>query len=679
MGRLDNLPDNIEPEDPRFTENILREMANDLRSLQQDLVANLHQDVQRLQAEKTRLIDDIESLRNQRQTLQTQQETALSRQQLAQQQVWAKQLALALANHLHAALAQRLSQSLSTSQIQRTVDISQVSISPQVDPENTYRMLASIDETINRAFTSLRHDLNSYQSALSQQISHMHDLGQQGEAILEVLVGRISQQLQSEVLKNRGGDRPISEPGVSSGFSPPPTVPPSNHAFTEINPSVSSINVPANAPPPPIPSAGIPPAGVPPTKIPSANVPPGNIPPGSIPPGNIPPGIPPANTPVVGAGSQAPRSASPQTEFGPDPTSAPVPVSEPTPVPARTPANRRSSPFQAGLILILFSTATLALHHVIVQIIGTEGRLFGSTALPIGGYISLQTFSSSLLLLWVRMVAIVPFMAWLSGLLYQPVWRDVRMLFGHRDRGILLSLIGSGIFLMLSQVFLYIAINEAGPAIAVTISSLYPLVTVPLMWMLFGDRPTRPRVVGILAIFLGISLTLFGAQAALSQTGVVAAVISGITFALYLIAMLIINRRKLNPVPISLIQNATIFVFSSVFLIGFGSSAAPNNWLGLAVGGFILGGLTIVSYFLNDVGSRLLGAARATLITASVPALTALLAFLIFPSIQNSLSLGQILGVLAVTSGIATLSLERVLSQYKAAARQARQKTEPSG
>ncbi|WP_416675085.1 hypothetical protein [Egbenema bharatensis] len=95
-----------------------------------------------------------------------------------------------------------MSQSVSPQQLQQTVDVSQLSLT-QVDPEQTQRLLASIDETVNRAFTSLNHDLSSYQSALSQQINRMHDLGQQGEAILEVLVGRISQQLQSDVVRNR--------------------------------------------------------------------------------------------------------------------------------------------------------------------------------------------------------------------------------------------------------------------------------------------------------------------------------------------------------------------------------------------------------------------------------------------------------------------------------------------
>lgn len=630
MGRLDNLPDNTEPENPQAAAELLRSMTHDLRSLQQDLVAQLHQDVQRLQAEKSRLVSDIEQLQNQQQLLQSEHEVSLSRQQLAQQQAWAKQLALALANHLQSALTQRVSQTITTQPIQRTVDVPQIAVSQQGDPESTYRLLASIDETINHALTSIRHDLSSYQSALSQQIGHMHDLGQQGEAILDVLVNRISQQLQSEALKSRG-DRSFSASPAVLNAAPAapaqPVVPPQVPTVAPSAPeSFEYPSIPANSAVPP----------VPPTAYSQTDYP------------------------------QSEESFSfPNDE---DQLAAPLPVPQPEPVPAapRSTPTRRS-PFQVGLILILFSTATLALHHVIVQMIGTPGRLFGSDSLQVGGFITLDRISSALLVFWVRMVTIVPLLAWLSGLLYRPVWRDFKAFLVSKDRRLLWSLVGSGVFLMLSQVFLYIAIGQVGPAVGVTISSLYSLVMIVLSWLLFGDRPTRLKFFAGLAILLGVAFTVFTARSLLPDAGLLAALISAGTFALYLTAMAIINRRKLNPVPISLIQNATMFVLSSIVLIGGRTSAPPSNWTGLIVGGVALGGLTIVSYILSDVGSRILGAARATLITASVPALTALLAFLILPSAQNSLSIGQILGVLIVTLGIAALSFERVLNQHKTA------------
>ncbi|NJO77037.1 MAG: hypothetical protein HC833_26965 [Leptolyngbyaceae cyanobacterium RM1_406_9] len=200
MGRLNNLPENSGAADPNAAQDILNTVTQDLRQLQQELVSQLHQDVQRLQAEKARLQSDIDKL-------QTQQQAALSQQQRAQQQLWAKQLAQALAQHLQGALVQRVEQTLP----QRVGTNLPAAPAANSHHENAYRLLASLDATLNRTLTSLRQDLTSYQSSLSQQISRMHNLEQQGEAILEALVSRLSHQLQAEIVREQTGARSPSE------------------------------------------------------------------------------------------------------------------------------------------------------------------------------------------------------------------------------------------------------------------------------------------------------------------------------------------------------------------------------------------------------------------------------------------------------------------------------------
>lgn len=571
MGRLDNLPEYSESDDSQAASEALRQMTQDLRTLQQDLVGQLSQDVKRLQAEKSRLMNDIEKLQNQHQMLESQHEVVLSRQQLAQQQAWAKQLALVLANHLQAALSQRLSQMNLSQQVQGRVDLPQIPAG--VNPEETYRLLASLDDTLNRSFTAMRNDLSSYQSALAQQLSHMQDLGQQGETILEVLVQRLSQHLQAE-------------PGRAS-----------MHAFTD---------------------SGLP------------------------------------TNPAPHSGNPAPAM-----------TTAPAVAPEPTP-PVRSPVRpQRLSHFQIGLVLILLSTLALSLHNVVVGIVGNPSKLFG--LLPIGGYIKLS-FGSSLLILWMRMLVVVPLMAFLAGVLYKPVWRDIKGFALSQDKRLLGSVVGSGCFLFLSQVLIYISIGQIGPGVAVTILFMYPLITVPLAWVLFGDRPTRLRFGVMLAILLGVILTALPklmATTTFSIWGVGAAAISGIAFACYLISMQI-SFRKLHPVPVSLIQFGTIFVLSSVSLIVAGVEVAPTNQGGLITSGLVLGTLTLLGYLLNNFGVRYMGAAQASIIAASGPVLTALLARLVIPGPFTTLREIQILGILTVTLGVTALSFERMLLQARA-------------
>lgn len=650
MGRLEDQPENLEngPEiRPEIQaadvqSSVLQSMTQDLRTLQQDLVSQLHQDIRRLQAEKSRLLNDVEKLQNQQQTLQTQHEISLSRQQLAQQQAWAKQLALALANHLQIALSQRMGQMGSPYPIPGTSDLSQMSGS-----EETQRSIATLDDTVNRAFAALRNDLNSYQSTLSQQITRMQEMGQQGEAILEVLVGRITQQLQHEMGQQQRGylDAPAAQTGAQLPIAP------------DVLP-IPPVSPPLVSPPPR--------PAIPPTQLVAG--------------------------PTAGAADSSPDSSPlSQTSGTAQPLSsaanaAPLPRSAPPGTSLRRPASsiaraaapiqallrsHKLSSFQLGLIMMLCSTLALSLHNVIVGIVGNPSKLFG--LIPIGGYISIRGFGSSLFILWMRMLVVVPLMAWLAGFLHPPTWRDVRYFFEAQDRRLMMSVIGSGFFLFLSQVFIYIAIGDIGPGIAITILYMYPIVTVPLAWVLFGDRPNRFRLIVMVVILSGVILTALpkiSETASFSAAGVGAAIAAVIFFACYLVSMQI-SFRKLHPVPVSLIQFVTMFILTSVSLIVMGIEVTPTNRTGLFVSGIILGVLTLIGYLLNNFGVRFMGAARASIIAASGPVLTAFLAFFIIPGELTVLHFVQLVGILTVTLGVTALSFERIVIQNRKESRQA--------
>jgi drug/metabolite transporter (DMT)-like permease len=215
----------------------------------------------------------------------------------------------------------------------------------------------------------------------------------------------------------------------------------------------------------------------------------------------------------------------------------------------------------------------------------------------------------------------------------------------------------------LSQILIYVAIGQIGPGAAVTILFMYPIITVPLAWLLFSDRPTLLRwvVMGIIAI--GVILTSLPSltpKGAMSGVGVMTAVAAGVGFAFYLIFMQL-GFKKLHPVPVSLIQFSTIFVLSSLMLmlpIDLGVQIKEPS--GFLISGVVLGILTLVGYLANNFGVRFMGAARASIIASSGPVVTALLAFLI---INSSLKPEQWLGILLVTAGVTALSFERLKGQ----------------
>lgn len=568
---------------------ILRDVTQDLQGLQTQLTDQLGQDIERLQARKQRLLSDLDILEEEYQDLQQKHEAlqgnydvALSQQQLAQQQLWAKRLAQALASHLKTRL---------TESIQAATPTYSGGQPPSLD--NAYKLLASLDSSLSDTLRSLQQDLNSYRSTLSQQIGRMQSMEQQGEVILEALINRLSQQLQTQMMR------------PPMGMTPLPTL--------------------------------------------------------------EPPRLRQHSNPVVYPGSESSPAGSPslpsshwQQIATPLPTSPPQPVSARRSAPARQP--RSAQGWQRGLVCMVLATLAIALHNVWVGGLGSR-QLWGS-----GAGASTLDLSQVLMLLWLRMLVVLPVIALVATRLYPEVWRDLVQLFKASDRRPLFQVILSGVFLFVSQVLIYQAIAMGGAGVAIALLFTYPLLTVPLAWCLFGDRPTPLKGVVILAVFMGVVFTVLprlGKGGTPFIWSVAMALLASGAFALYMIAMQLSSRR-LHPVPVNIVQFTTLFVLSGLIFLGVrlqglfqGGQTAAASGEGLLMGGFVLGGLTLLWYLFNTYGVRLMGSSQAALVAAAVPILTAVVAVNLTP-VNSSLHFLQWIGVAMITLGTFALSAERL-------------------
>ncbi len=605
MGQVDNTSSHPNDES-KIAREALRKVSQDLRALQDELSGQLNQDIARLQGTKHRLLNDIEILEDEYQTLKDevgtlkQQHSAeLTRQQQAQQQVWAKKLAQALATHLQGRLTQDMY--AGSGSVGMTA-------APDGSLQNAYQLLSSLDSSLNDTLHSLQQDLNSYQSSLSQQVSRMHSMEQQGEALLEALVSRLSLQLQTQIARPRAIATVTNGNGNAhsqqlNGYQQMPLYP--SHGQQVSGRQALPYNQPSHHQPD---SRGYPPAKAPPNY--------------SAPPSNK----------------------------------------------ARKPA----SAFQKGLIFIVLSTLALSVHNVLVGIIGYGGNIFGQV--PVEGIFPLN-IPNSLMLLWLRMLVVLPLMCFVAHKIYPKVWSELRDFLGQSDKRHLFPVIASGSFLFMSQVLIYKAISDIGPGVAVTLLFMYPLITVPLAWFLFGDRPTPLRGLVMFAITIGIIFTALPrissdlAVGTVSPWGVFAGLLSSAAFALYLVSMQI-SFRKLHPVPATLIQFSTIFVLTSLILVVgslFGlETAQPSSYTSLYIAAILLGGLTLLGYLFNNFGVRLMGAGQASIVAASGPVLTAIMAYVITPGEKSTLQSIQWIGVILVTLGVLALSLERLGKKAKA-------------
>ncbi|MGB3189708.1 MAG: EamA family transporter [Limnoraphis sp.] len=569
MGIQDNQPPPSRSGETRSSEAILSSLIEQLETVHQQVKHELSADIERLQKDKNRLIENIEQLHNQHDKLQNQHQQALSERQFAQQQVWLKQLAQVLASNLQRELVARINRlRTSSDQPLLTTDPSglQLPSSLQSDLSAT-ELEAVLDTSLNDTFRELQQELSSYQSDLSQRLSHMQSLEQQVEMLLETVVSRLKDQIdRSPITKGE------------------------NQPETSTKPSVEPVR--------------------------------------------------------------------------PQPTV--IEGSKPAPQ-----ATQSSSSVQLGLFLALMSAVALSLFNVCLKIIlqGPEPRqIFG--LFEIEGIIS-PGLGNSLLILLLRMIVVMALMPIVATFLYPAVWSDMKRFIQSRDTSLMLIVIGSGFFLFLSQVCIYIAIGEIPTGIAITIFFIYPIVTVLASWGLFGDRPTLIRVIAMVIILGGGVLCLpsfFGGAAGNTQVGIIAAMSAGVAFAGYVL-LTQMAAGKLHPIPFSLVNFASIFVFCCVSLIflpdNLSMDVDVNVWQGLMFGGVVLGVLTLCSYLLNNFAIRSAGAALASIIGTSGPALTALFAFFI---IGEALTPKQILGMALVILGVGAMSFERLVKAKKKAA-----------
>ena len=241
-----------EPEDAQSAEEVLHSVMQELDALHENVKGQLNQDITRLQTEKNHLIEDIEGLREQYRKLQSQQMEALSGRYIQQQQLWLKQLAQVLAHNLQDLLVQRFNELSANSGHSLSSPIPSgefpIPMPPSNYGERASELLAALDERIDRSFQMLEQDLSSYESELSMRLNNMQTLERQGEELLQNLVNRIREEVESqeEYLENPF-DAQDSYPEESTNSVRPQVLPPTP-ADRPREPLPQPSSVPSTAP-----------------------------------------------------------------------------------------------------------------------------------------------------------------------------------------------------------------------------------------------------------------------------------------------------------------------------------------------------------------------------------------------------------------------------------------------
>lgn len=473
--------------------------------------------------------------------------------------------------------------------------------------ENFEQLMLNLDNAIRTTFQSLQRDVDTYQRDLDDQMHRMYNQRQQGELMLTALVERID-----EYLRRPAGDR-YGGTNVGGNHSMPPI---NNANFTE---AIASSDRP--------------------------NFPNGN---GNYSQIKIPDFI---NT----NGNQYRQYDQNATRPYGDPTQ---PLDEDLGT-TQNQAVKRTNEWWYGFLLVLGASIVLSLQNILVRVIFSSSNILGM--FKFGGLIE-PTVQHSFTLLLLRMLFATPIMWLVAKFLFRvDVLRDFQQLITPSRRLLFGRVAFSALLQFTSFAFIYVALGILNPGLAVTLFFIFPTVTVLMAWFLFGDRPSKERWVVIGIIYIGIMLTynIFSINKP-DTWGVVSAMLSGIAFAGYIITSQACFKQ-LNPVSFTSMNFAIILLLclgTLPFTVSSISLSPPLIFMCFLIALTTLGG-----YLLTSFGTKLMGAAQASIVSASGPVFTTFLAFTI---LGNQLGVIQLFGVFLVTGGVGLLSLQNMYKKAKA-------------
>ncbi|MEI6427796.1 MAG: EamA family transporter [Pseudanabaena sp. ELA607] len=477
--------------------------------------------------------------------------------------------------------------------------------------------MMQLDNLLRATFQSLQQDMGAYQKDLNEQMQRMYSQRQQGELMLSGLVEKIEEYLRHNP---PDGNYLQGDNNLDQGTGPvlPHKVTPNNWS----NQGGGMAN-----------GAG----------FPKAN---GNGSYGSV---QMPP-FPPPYGQTNTQGVTQPLTQ-PLTQPMADNTAPAAPV-------------KQLNDWWVGFIMVIGASVVLSFQNVLVRVVFVKSNILG--AFQFGGLLQ-SSVANSFVVLLLRMLFATPVMWLVAGSVFRVnVAKDISGLLVPGQMGLFWRVTLSAALQFASFTFTYLAISLMKPAIATTVFFIFPTVTVLMVWFLFGEKPSLHRWLVIGLVYVGVILT----SAVFSRVGptppnplgIIYALMAGTTFAGYIVTSQACFK-KLNPVSFTAI-NFTIILVLCIFTLP--SIWGVISWQGnLLLMCAMIAATTLSGYLLTSFGTKMMGAAQASIVSSSGPVFTAFLAFSI---LGDKLEPLQVFGVFLVTLGVGLLSLQNMMGKKKAKA-----------
>ena len=136
-----------------------------------------------------------------------------------------------------------------------------------------------------------------------------------------------------------------------------------------------------------------------------------------------------------------------------------------------------------GFIIVLLASFCFCFQNVIVRILFNEETILG--IFETGGFV-IPNLQNSFLLMFMRMVLVVPLMASFATKLYPLTWQDIRELGKHEAYPMLRRSLLGGVLMFLYLALLYVSIGLIATGIALTLFFYLPHIHFPIFLGIFG-------------------------------------------------------------------------------------------------------------------------------------------------------------------------------------------------
>lgn len=145
---------------------------------------------------------------------------------------------------------------------------------------------------------------------------------------------------------------------------------------------------------------------------------------------------------------------------------------------------------------------------------------------------------------------------------------------------VLLALTGTG-----TPLLLFVAYKYLSTGMTTTIHFLYPAIVALICAVFFREKLSKGKGIALLLCFLGILLMMDTSEQTLSVTGILIAIASSITWALYIILLDRFDLKGASSEQIMFFTGISSIVLVSLFGMALGDfavSVTPIGWLAIA-------------------------------------------------------------------------------------------------